>query len=68
MRKSQVKRVEGNDERREFGKELTDAKQVSFEIDKHGDVMIQVFDDQNLLKYVMHGSMVDWDINEYVEK
>ena len=68
MRTSQTKRIEGNDERGEFGKELTKASQVVFDIDKNGDVMIQVFDDVPLLKYVIYGSMVDWDISEYLEK
>ena len=68
MRKSQTKRVEGNDERREFGKELSAASRVLFEIDKLGEVMIQVFDAQNLLKYTIFGSMEDWDITEYVEE
>jgi hypothetical protein len=69
MRKPQVKKVEDNDDRRDFGRELSQASsRVSFDIDKHGDVMIKIFDRQHLLKYVMHGSMVDWDIVEYVEE
>lgn len=67
MRNSQIKRVDGNDERREFGKKLSKASSVVFDIDKNGDVMIQAFDEEQLLKYVIHGSMVGWDIHEYVE-